>query len=146
MRICANPLVDCNTVGPVSKASGYKTRTLTHFAPHVLDVSKYHASAHRTSIKEIHIQNVDSDFKELSDHNIGHPKTNSIGITASVTLEGKNSGTFLTTLTGSNLHLDRMVRYRDKTQRWKRQMISAQYRKPAVLLYEKISVYFVCYT
>ena len=50
---------------------------LTHSAAHVLDDSTDHASAQPTSCEEIHIQFVDSDFKELSDPDIGYPKKNS---------------------------------------------------------------------
>ena len=64
--IYVNPLVDYNTVGPVSTASGYGSRTFTHSAVHVLYNNKDNASAPLTSIEEIHIQKAASD-KELSE-------------------------------------------------------------------------------
>ena len=69
------PQGDCNTVGPIYTASGYGSGTLSHSAVRVLDKSKYHASAYTTlSTEEIHTQNVDSDFKELSDPTSGTQK------------------------------------------------------------------------
>ena len=71
---------DCNTVGPIPVASGYGSRTLTYSAAYVLEGSKDHASSLLCEVNS--------------------PKVNVTPIVESI-----DSGTQITTFTGSDFHL-----------------------------------------
>ena len=59
--------IDCYTVGPVSTASGYGSSMLTNSAVHVLDNCNETKNC------------IESDFQELSQTEVGVPKTSFSG-------------------------------------------------------------------
>ena len=97
---------DCNTVGSVPAASGYGSKTLTHFAAYVLDSSKDHASALSSLHEKIHTQSGDNNLWELLETQVGYPRSPLFtGSTVSVMPEHKHSVIKTTCFTGNNLQL-----------------------------------------